>query len=104
MNPSELESALKAHVEELCSSERNTSNCPEGLERAATYLVGVFQGLDYQVTRQEFHADGVLCANVEALPPTFVGYDKPTSSSVPITIRRQALLEQMIMPLLSRSS
>lgn len=77
MNPSELESSLKAHVAALCVSERNTGNCPEGLEKAANYLARVFQGLDYQVTRQEFRADGVLCANVEALPPTFVGYDKP---------------------------
>lgn len=77
MNLSGLESALKSHVATLCASERNTGNCPEGLERAANYLAGAFQGLDYQVSRQEFRADGVLCANVEALPSTFVGYDKP---------------------------
>ena len=77
MNPSELESALKTHVATLCASERNTGNCPEGLERAANYLAGALQELDYQVSRQEFRADGVLCANVEALPSTFVGYDKP---------------------------
>ena len=67
MNSSELESALKTHVATLCASERNTGNCPEGLERAANYLVGAFQGLGYQVNRQEFRADGVLCANVKAL-------------------------------------
>ena len=77
LNPSELEAALKAHVAALCASERNTGNCPEGLERAANYLEEVFQGLDYHVTRQEFPADGVVCANLEALPPAFVGYDKP---------------------------
>lgn len=77
MNLSQLASHLTSHVATLCASERNTGNCPEGLERAATYLAGAFQGLDYQVSRQEFGADGVLCANVEALTSTFVGYDKP---------------------------
>ena len=77
MNHTELESALRSHVETLCKSQRNTGNSPEGLERAANYLHGAFEGLGYQVSRQEFSADGVICANLEALPAAFVGFDKP---------------------------
>jgi hypothetical protein len=77
MSQSDLEFALKSHVTQLCASERNTGNCPEGLERAEKYLREAFQGLGYQVTRQEFRADGVTCANIEAIPSGFVGYDKP---------------------------
>lgn len=77
MTPSDLESALKAHVEILCESERNTGNCPGGLERSAEYIGGQFQRLGYGVTRQEFPAAGVVCANIEAVPPGFVGCDHP---------------------------
>lgn len=68
-----LKSLLESHVRVLCETERNTGNCPEGLERAEKYLRGAFQGLGYEVTRQEFRAGRVPCANVEALPPGFVG-------------------------------
>jgi acetylornithine deacetylase/succinyl-diaminopimelate desuccinylase-like protein len=77
MNQSDLESLLESHVRVLCKTERNTGNCPVGLERAEKYLRGAFQGLGYEVTRQEFRADGVPSANIEALPPGFVGFDRP---------------------------
>jgi len=77
MNQSDLEIALKSHVSALCTSERNTSNCPEGLERARDYVLTAFQWLGYQTELQEFLADGITCANVEALAPGFVGHDKP---------------------------
>jgi len=77
MDHTDLEFALKSHVTELCASERNTGNCPEGLERAEKYIRGAFEELGYEVIRQEFRASGVPSANVEALPPGFVGCDKP---------------------------
>jgi hypothetical protein len=72
-----LESALKSHVEVLCKTERNTGNCPEGLNRAAEHISGQFDQFGYGVTRQEFPADGVTCANLEALPTGFVGFAQP---------------------------
>jgi len=72
-----LESLLETHVRVLCETERNTSNCPEGLELARDHVLRAFQGLGYQPEIQEFPADGITCANVEALPPGFVGHDKP---------------------------
>ena len=77
MTESSLESLLETHVRVLCETERDTGNCPEGLARAEKYLLGAFQGLGYEVTRQEFLADGVPCANIEALPSGFVGFDTP---------------------------
>lgn len=76
MNQADLEFALKTHLSTICTSERNTGNCPEGLKRAEKYLLGAFQGLGYEVSRQEFRVGGITCANVEALPAGFVGYDK----------------------------
>lgn len=72
-----LESALRAHVEILCKTERNTGNCPEGLDQAAGYICGQFEQFGYGVTRQEFPADGMTCANLEALPSGFVGFEQP---------------------------
>jgi hypothetical protein len=77
MTPSDLESALRAHVEILCASERNTGHSPEGLDRAAKYISGQFERFGYGVTRQGFPADGITCANIEAVPPGFVGCDNP---------------------------
>ncbi len=77
MNPSDLESSLKTHVSALCASERNTTNCPEGLDRAKDYMRGAFDEMGYQTVLQEFPADGMICANVEAVTPGFVGCDKP---------------------------
>jgi hypothetical protein len=74
---SDLELALQTHVTALCISERNTTNCPEGLDRARDYLRGAFEGMGYQTSLQEFPADGMICANVEAVTPGFVGCDKP---------------------------
>ena len=72
-----LESALEAHVEILCKTERSTDNCPEGLNRAAKYIGGQFEQFGYGVIRQEFPADGTTCANLKALPSGFGGFDKP---------------------------
>lgn len=72
-----LRSALRAHVEILCKTERNTGHCPEGLDRTAEYISGQFERSGYGVTRQEFAADGITCANLEALSPGFVGFDQP---------------------------
>ncbi len=75
--PSDLELALQTHVTALCTSERNTTNCPEGLDRARDYLRAAVDGRGFETSLQEFPADGMICANVEAVTPGFVGCDKP---------------------------
>lgn len=42
-----MESALQEHVSILCESERNTTNCPEGLDRGKDYLQAEFNGKHY---------------------------------------------------------
>jgi len=77
MNAAQLEGILKEHVVRLCVSERNTTFCPEGLERAASWLGGVFQASGWEVRAQDFPADGVLCRNLDAVAPDFVGNHRP---------------------------
>lgn len=71
------DSRMRKIVETLCQSERNTSNCPEGLHRAADFLDASFRGLGLLTRRQEFGADGVTCANIEAVPSSYAGNDSP---------------------------
>ena len=67
-----LESSLRAFVKTLSTSERNTGNCQEGLHRAADFVESGFREMGLVSTRQEFEADGVLCANIESVFPAYV--------------------------------
>jgi Zn-dependent M28 family amino/carboxypeptidase len=72
-----LGSRLRATVECLCKSERNTGRCPEGLHAAADFLESAFRGLGLTAAKQEFQAGGVACSNVEAVAPSYAGHDSP---------------------------
>jgi len=72
-----IESRLRDTVEALCSSERNTGNCPQGLHRAADFLESRFRGLGFTTSRQEFEADGVPCTNIEAVSASYAGHEAP---------------------------
>jgi len=60
--------ALRAHVQALAGEigERNVFR-PAALARAADYIEGQWRQQGYEVTRQPFTADGVTCANLEAV-------------------------------------
>ena len=77
MIDNQLESALKEHVNTLCASERNTGNCPEGLRRAEEMISQTLAKSGYRVTKQEFPADGMTCANLDAVSPHFAGLNQP---------------------------
>ena len=72
-----LESRLRTIVENLCTSERNTGIRPQGLHRAADFLEASFREMGLVTTRQEFQADGVLGANIDAVFPVYSGHDSP---------------------------
>lgn len=72
-----LESRLRAIVDTLCVSERNTGRCPNGLHRAVGFLESNFREIGLVTTRQEFDADGVACSNVEAISSSYAGHGSP---------------------------
>jgi Zn-dependent M28 family amino/carboxypeptidase len=61
-----LERRLRRHVARLAGDigERHVLR-PEALHAAERYIAGTFHGLGYAVTRQNYEAQGVDCANLE---------------------------------------
>jgi Peptidase family M28 len=57
---------LRAHVVKLAAEigDRNVFR-PAALAAAADYIAGQWQAFGYRVERQEFEAQGVVCANLE---------------------------------------
>ncbi len=57
---------LRKHVEVLASDigERNVSK-PESLAAASSYIESEWRTQGYDVARQVYEADGVMCANLE---------------------------------------
>jgi Zn-dependent M28 family amino/carboxypeptidase len=63
---------LRAHVVRLAGEigDRNVFR-PAALEAAAEYIAGQWHSFGYQVSRQQFQANGVTCANLEVERPGF---------------------------------
>jgi hypothetical protein len=61
----------------LTRSERNTSNCPQGLDRSADLISRQFERAGLRVEHQKFGANGVLCSNIEAVSPEFSERSQP---------------------------
>jgi acetylornithine deacetylase/succinyl-diaminopimelate desuccinylase-like protein len=61
---------LRAHVVRLADEigDRNAFR-PAALEAAAEYIAGQWHSFGYQVGRQQFQANGIICANLEVERP-----------------------------------
>ena len=67
MPPARLDTRLRRHVERLAAGigERHVLR-PEALAAAERYIADTLRGLGYAVVRQNYEAQGVDCANLEA--------------------------------------
>ena len=72
-----LRTRILDQVLALTRSERNTSNCPQGLDRAADLISKQFEHAGLRVEHQKFEANGIPCSNIEAVSPDFSGRSQP---------------------------